>query len=75
MIRVHSHVEDQIHLNWSLLGIAVWLVEVPLPAPNLGYQVQDVVIVAYNILSVFENLDDVIVVDDKLFWQSVLDHR
>lgn len=75
VIRVHSDVEDQIHLKCSLLGIAVWLVEVPFPAPNSGYQVEDVVVLAYNIFGVFENLNDVIVVDDKLFWQSVLDHR
>lgn len=53
----------------------MWLAEVPLPAPNLGYQVQDVVIVAYNIVSVFENLNDVIVFHDKLIRQSVLGHR
>lgn len=75
VIRIHSDVEDHVHLNWSLFGIAMWLVEVPLPAPNLGYQVQDMVVLAYDILSVFENLNDVIVVDDKLVWQSVLDQR
>lgn len=75
VIRVHSDVEDQVHLNWSLLRIAMRLVEVPLPAPNLGYQVQDVVILAHNILSVFENFNDMIVVDDQLIWKSVLDHR
>lgn len=75
VIRIQSDVEDQIHLDWSLFGIAMWLVEVPLPAPNLGYQVQDVVVLAYDILSVFENLNDVIFVDDKLVWQGVLDHR